>query len=109
MIFFKNVVPNYSLFSFSDDLHCHWKDCEGFTETLPELRRHILLHAFHTKIKCHGANLQISKKISGCSLGIDSRNIIPELPEPLVCLWEDCSVRIWSSTLSKLNDYLKML
>ncbi|KFM58772.1 Histone H4 transcription factor, partial [Stegodyphus mimosarum] len=73
------------------DLHCHWKDCEGFTENLPELRRHILLHAFHTKIKCYGRNLQQRKKMPNCSLSIQSRNIIPELPEPLVCCWENCS------------------
>ncbi|XP_054720081.1 histone H4 transcription factor-like [Uloborus diversus] len=73
-----------------DDLHCHWKDCEGFTENLAELRRHILLHAFHAKIKCHGRNLQLRKNIPNCTLGIQSRNIIPELPDPLVCYWESC-------------------
>lgn len=77
-----------------DDLHCHWKDCEGFTENLSELRRHILLHAFHTKIKCHGRNLQIQKNMPDCNLSIHSRNIIPELPEPLICAWDGCEVCI---------------
>uniref|UniRef100_A0A2L2YFX7 Histone H4 transcription factor n=1 Tax=Parasteatoda tepidariorum TaxID=114398 RepID=A0A2L2YFX7_PARTP len=74
------------------DLHCHWKDCEGFTESLPELRRHIYFHAFHTKIKYHGFNLQLQKKLPNCSASIHSRNIVPELPDPLICGWVDCLV-----------------
>lgn len=72
------------------DLHCHWKDCEAFTETLPDLYRHILFHAFHTKIKCYGKNLQRRKELPSCTLDAVSRNVIPELPDPLICTWDDC-------------------
>ncbi|GIY21125.1 histone H4 transcription factor [Caerostris extrusa] len=95
-IFLCHITKEHLTKLNADDLHCHWKDCEGFTETLPELRRHILLHGFHAKIKCYGANFQIRKNISNCLSSIQSRNIVPELPEPLICCWEDCMLEFES-------------
>lgn len=89
-IFLSHIVNTHLTNLTPGDLHCHWKDCEGFTDNLSELRRHILLHAFHSKIKCYGANLQARKNIPNCLSSIQSRNIIPELPEPLICCWEEC-------------------
>ncbi|CAL1286144.1 unnamed protein product [Larinioides sclopetarius] len=91
-IFLSHIATEHLTKVNSDDLHCHWKDCEGFTDNLPELRRHILLHAFHSKIKCYGANLQARKNIPNCLSSAQSRNIVPELPEPLVCCWEECGM-----------------
>ncbi|KAG8188839.1 hypothetical protein JTE90_004650 [Oedothorax gibbosus] len=91
-IFIDHITTEHLTKLDSNDLHCHWEDCEGFMDNLPEFRRHILLHAFHSKIKCYGANLQDRRKLSSCLLSIQSRNIVPELPEPLICGWDDCTI-----------------
>lgn len=94
--FIDHIAQEHLINLHAGDLQCHWKDCQGFTGSLPELRRHILLHAFHTKIKCHGQNIQILRNIPNCTLSNSSRNIIPELPEPLMCCWDACSVEFES-------------
>ncbi len=54
--------------------------------------RHIYYHAYHTKIKCLGANLIEKLALQGCQLDPQTRNSVPELSEPIVCYWEHCGV-----------------
>lgn len=71
---------------------CLWEEC-GFNSTdQKESIRHIYYHAYHTKIKCLGANLIEKHALQGCQLDPQTRNTVPELTEPLTCRWEDCSI-----------------
>lgn len=71
--------------------NCFWREC-GFcsSEGIEELRRHIFFHCFHTKLKQLGQQvLDDQPKINKCTIGV-GRNIIPDIPDNFVCLWEDC-------------------
>lgn len=54
--------------------------------------RHIYYHAYHTKIKCLGANLIEKLALQGCQLDPQTRNSVPELSEPIICAWEGCQL-----------------
>ncbi|XP_008331190.1 histone H4 transcription factor [Cynoglossus semilaevis] len=75
-----------------DEKNCLWKDC-GFIslDCHDELRRHLFFHCYHTKLKSMGQQmLDAQPKLGRCSIGYHNRNIIPELPDNFICLWEDC-------------------
>lgn len=71
---------------------CLWRDC-GFcsVEGSEELRRHVFFHCYHTKLKQLGQQvLSAHPEIGNCSIAYHNRNIIPEIPDNFVCLWEEC-------------------
>ena len=70
---------------------CAWEDCGFETSDQREMLRHIYYHAYHTKIKCFGANLIEKLALQGCQLDPHTRNAVPELSEALTCLWDDCT------------------
>lgn len=77
----------------SEGIHsCLWRDC-GFCSSeqgLEELRRHVFFHCFHTKLKQLGQQVLDNRPdLNRCIIGV-GRNIIPDIPEDFVCLWEDC-------------------
>ncbi|KAM9333057.1 histone H4 transcription factor-like [Pholidichthys leucotaenia] len=72
--------------------NCLWRDC-GFCsmEGLDELRQHLFFHCYHTKLKQLGQQmLHGQPELGTCSIACHNRNIIPEIPDNFVCLWEDC-------------------
>ncbi|KAM9333364.1 histone H4 transcription factor [Pholidichthys leucotaenia] len=72
--------------------NCLWRDC-GFCsmEGFDELRRHLFFHCYHTKLKQLGQQmLNAQPELGTCSIAYHNRNIIPEIPDNFVCLWEDC-------------------
>lgn len=71
---------------------CMWEDCGFETFDQKEMIRHIYYHAYHTKIKCLGANLIEKLALQGCQLDPQTRNAVPELSEPLICSWDDCKL-----------------
>ncbi|GAA6103322.1 histone H4 transcription factor [Tachysurus ichikawai] len=79
-----------------DEVHsCLWQDC-GFcsVECDGELLRHMLFHCYHTKLKQWGsAMLKAHPDMGNCSVGLQNRNIVPEVQESFLCLWEHCEVR----------------
>ncbi|KAF3840732.1 hypothetical protein F7725_006594 [Dissostichus mawsoni] len=71
---------------------CLWRDC-GFcsVEGPQEMRRHLFFHCYHTKLKQLGQQvLNTRPKIGTCSIGYQNRNVIPEIPDNFICLWEEC-------------------
>ncbi|NXG60368.1 HINFP factor, partial [Hemiprocne comata] len=71
---------------------CLWQEC-GFCslESSADLVRHVYFHCYHTKLKQWGLQaLQSQSGLSHCQLDIQSRNIIPEIQENFLCLWEYC-------------------
>ncbi|KAI5615530.1 histone H4 transcription factor, partial [Silurus asotus] len=73
---------------------CLWQDC-GFcsVEFDGELLRHMLFHCYHTKLKQWGlAMLKAHPKTGDCSVGLQNRNIVPEVQESFLCLWEHCEM-----------------
>ncbi|XP_057373013.1 histone H4 transcription factor-like [Daphnia carinata] len=73
-------------------LTCIWEDCGFETSDQKEIIRHIYYHAYHTKIKCLGANLIEKLALQGCQLDPQTRNSVPELSGPLICYWDDCKL-----------------
>ncbi|XP_033996476.1 histone H4 transcription factor [Trematomus bernacchii] len=72
--------------------NCLWRDC-GFCsmEGPEEMRRHLFFHCYHTKLKQLGQQvLNTRPKIGTCAIGYQNRNIIPEIPDNFICLWEEC-------------------
>uniref|UniRef100_A0A3B5B6Z8 Histone H4 transcription factor n=1 Tax=Stegastes partitus TaxID=144197 RepID=A0A3B5B6Z8_9TELE len=75
-----------------EEKNCFWRDC-GFcsVEGSEELRRHLFFHCYHTKLKQLGQQvLNAQPEIGSCSIAYHNRNIIPEIPDNFICLWEDC-------------------
>lgn len=72
--------------------NCLWTDC-GFcsVDGPEELRRHLLFHCYHTKLKQLGQQvLDTQPELGSCSIAYHNRNIIPEIPDNFTCLWEEC-------------------
>ncbi|GAB1294114.1 Histone H4 transcription factor [Apodemus speciosus] len=56
-----------------------------------DLIRHVYFHCYHTKLKQWGLQaLQSQADLSPCILDCQSRNIIPDIPDHFLCLWEHC-------------------
>lgn len=83
----------------AEEYTCLWQDC-GFCslESSADLVRHVYFHCYHTKLKQWGLRaLQSQADVSHCQLDFQSRNIIPEIQENFLCLWEYCEVRAGGS------------
>lgn len=79
----------------AEEYTCLWQEC-GFCspESSADLVRHVYFHCYHTKLKQWGLRaLQSQSDVSHCQLDFQSRNIIPEIQENFLCLWEYCEVR----------------
>ncbi|KAM6998724.1 histone H4 transcription factor [Passerculus sandwichensis] len=75
-----------------EEYTCLWQDC-GFCSpaSSAELVRHVYFHCYHTKLKQWGLRaLQGQAELSHCQLDFQSHNIIPEIQESFLCLWEYC-------------------
>nr|XP_060643457.1 histone H4 transcription factor [Anolis sagrei ordinatus]XP_060643458.1 histone H4 transcription factor [Anolis sagrei ordinatus] len=75
-----------------EEYSCLWQEC-GFCspENPAELVRHVYFHCYHTKLKQWGLQaLQSQSDLTPCQLDFQSRNIIPEIQENFLCLWEYC-------------------
>ncbi|XP_042333366.1 histone H4 transcription factor isoform X1 [Sceloporus undulatus] len=75
-----------------EEYSCLWQEC-GFCspESPTELIRHVYFHCYHTKLKQWGLQaLQSQSDLTPCQLDFQSRNIIPEIQENFLCLWEYC-------------------
>ncbi|XP_066495450.1 histone H4 transcription factor isoform X1 [Tiliqua scincoides] len=75
-----------------EEYACLWQEC-GFCapESPADLIRHVYFHCYHTKLKQWGLHaLQSQSDLTPCQLDFQSRNIIPEIQENFLCLWEYC-------------------
>nr|XP_033774951.1 histone H4 transcription factor isoform X3 [Geotrypetes seraphini] len=75
-----------------EEFSCLWQEC-GFCspESSADLTRHVYFHCYHTKLKQWGQQaLESQPDLGCCLLDFQSRNIIPEIQENFVCLWEHC-------------------
>ena len=81
---------------FQGERNCLWRDCGFYSVEGPEeMRRHLFFHCYHTKLKQLGQQvLNTRPKIGTCSIGYQNRNIIPEIPDNFICLWEECEVSL---------------
>ncbi|KAL5020417.1 hypothetical protein ScPMuIL_003309 [Solemya velum] len=70
---------------------CHWRECGSqVVGSYLDFLRHAYFHVFHVKIKSIGSYLINKTGTRGCLLDNSSRNLIPELPERLLCGWKHC-------------------
>ncbi|XP_045621239.1 histone H4 transcription factor [Procambarus clarkii] len=79
-----------------DGYLCHWRECWFACSTKEERYRHVYFHAFHAKVKSIGAVL-MEERHKECILDSSGRNMVPEIPEPFQCMWEDCVLRFVSA------------
>lgn len=89
------LPPSTFCFPSPEEYACLWQEC-GFCspESPAELVRHVYFHCYHTKLKQWGLHaLQSQSDLTPCQLDFQSRNIIPEIQENFLCLWEYCEVR----------------
>lgn len=80
--------------SAGEEFSCLWQEC-GFCslDSSADLVRHVYFHCYHTKLKQWGLQaLQSQADLSPCILDFHSRNIIPDIPDHFLCLWEHCEV-----------------
>ncbi|KAK0074127.1 hypothetical protein PV325_008739 [Microctonus aethiopoides] len=68
---------------------CKWKNCDCQNENSAEITRHVNYHAYHTKLKCIGANIRGRIKLPKCQREITTTNVF-NLSVPLICQWEEC-------------------
>uniref|UniRef100_A0A8C5N4W5 Histone H4 transcription factor n=1 Tax=Leptobrachium leishanense TaxID=445787 RepID=A0A8C5N4W5_9ANUR len=75
-----------------DDFCCLWLECGFFSPDNPvDLARHIYFHCYHTKLKQLGLQaLQSQPDLTPCQLDGQTRNLIPELHDNFVCMWDQC-------------------
>lgn len=81
-------------FSAEEEFSCLWQEC-GFCslDDSADLIRHVYFHCYHTKLKQWGLQaLQSQADLSPCILDFQSRNIVPDIPDHFLCLWEHCEV-----------------
>ncbi|KAH0539269.1 histone H4 transcription factor [Cotesia glomerata] len=67
---------------------CKWKHCGYENDSTPVIIKHVNYHAYHTKLKCIGANLRSKIKLPKCqrerlAVTFDSSVL-------LICDWEEC-------------------
>ncbi|XP_061607771.1 histone H4 transcription factor [Phyllopteryx taeniolatus] len=72
--------------------NCLWRDCGFFSVEGPEeFRRHLFFHCYHTKLKQLGQQaLDGQAEIGTCTFGYQNHNIVPEIPDNFICLWNEC-------------------
>ncbi|KAH9504286.1 hypothetical protein Btru_064540 [Bulinus truncatus] len=72
---------------------CPWRECNATIQgQMDDFSRHIFYHTFHQYLKFLGLHIQKVDKLNSCTLDTSSRNVIPELPEKLMCRWSDCGL-----------------
>ncbi|XP_046687381.1 histone H4 transcription factor-like [Homalodisca vitripennis] len=69
---------------------CLWAECTYLTGGVNEIQRHVTYHSYHTKLKIIGEKVQQQWNLPKCRYGKETRNMIPEKIDPMVCEWEDC-------------------
>ncbi|KAJ8683240.1 hypothetical protein QAD02_019032 [Eretmocerus hayati] len=75
---------------------CLWSGCTYESNVDVDIMRHVNFHAFHTKIKCLGANVRKRIKLPKCRRDTDWKNILDSLP-PHECHWEDCNGKCFNN------------
>uniref|UniRef100_A0A1B6MJB9 C2H2-type domain-containing protein n=1 Tax=Graphocephala atropunctata TaxID=36148 RepID=A0A1B6MJB9_9HEMI len=69
---------------------CLWAECNYLTGGVNEIQRHVTYHSYHTKLKNIGEKVVEEWNLPKCMYGSETRNMIPEKIDPMVCEWEDC-------------------
>ena len=85
---------NSAEWSLMTPLACNWSECHWEVRGSPdEYCRHVLFHAYHTRLKCLGAFAVISEGLRQCSFDVETQNLLPDLSEPFLCRWESCGMQ----------------
>lgn len=95
---------------------CQWRGCrENGITAESQFKLHLSFHAFHSKLMAWGSlvleelnHRQEQNYI--CTLSSTNRNVLPEVPEYLICLWKDCSSGNFddiSSFFAHVEDHVK--
>uniref|UniRef100_A0A2C9GVP3 C2H2-type domain-containing protein n=1 Tax=Anopheles epiroticus TaxID=199890 RepID=A0A2C9GVP3_9DIPT len=72
---------------------CEWDLCEYSTADGFEFTGHVHYHAYHTKLKVHGASLHKLAKLPPCCMDSRMRNTITNQAVTFQCEWDTCTER----------------
>ncbi|XP_035902327.1 LOW QUALITY PROTEIN: histone H4 transcription factor [Anopheles stephensi] len=72
---------------------CEWDLCGFVTSDDHEYTGHVHYHAYHTKLKVHGASVQMLAKLPSCNNDSRVRNTITNFPVTFRCEWDVCKER----------------
>lgn len=83
-----------AVMSLLKPLTCGWMECHWEVRGNPdEFCRHVLFHAYHSKLKCLGAFAVISEGMRQCSFEVENQNLLPDVSETFICKWESCGMQ----------------
>ena len=72
---------------------CGWFGCSWeIRGNQKEFTRHVLFHAYHSKLKCLGAFAIIADKLKQCSFDVETQDLLPDLSDPFLCKFESCGM-----------------
>ncbi|XP_023708960.1 histone H4 transcription factor [Cryptotermes secundus] len=74
----------------ADVYACLWESCGFESSDSNEIVRHVNFHSYHTKIKCIGSNILARSRLPACTFIQVGKNLVPDLPDPFTCCWDDC-------------------
>ncbi|NP_001086079.1 histone H4 transcription factor L homeolog [Xenopus laevis] len=74
-----------------DEYCCLWLGCGFFSPDRADFVRHVYFHCYHTRLKQYGLQaLQSQPDLNPCQLDTQTCNVIPELQDGFICLWDQC-------------------
>eukprot|EP00795_Rhopilema_esculentum_P015510 gene15510-6773_t len=77
-------------------LKCLWFECQSeIRRSVGEFTRHVMFHAYHSKLKCLGAFIVIAEKLRQCSFDVETQDLLPDLSDPFLCRWESCGLEFY--------------
>ncbi|XP_052867799.1 histone H4 transcription factor [Anopheles cruzii] len=94
--YFQHIERHAAKASVNGDgcFACLWDLCDFVADNLDELVSHVHYHGYHTKLKVHGASLNILLKIHKCNYDSRMRNTITSRRITFECEWEGCGEHI---------------
>eukprot|EP00794_Sanderia_malayensis_P014400 gene14400-15899_t len=80
----------------NNNYKCAWNNCywEAAVGNVDEFTRHVMFHAYHSRLKCLGAFEIILQGVNQCSLNVETPDLLPEVGEPFLCKWDTCGMNL---------------
>ncbi len=74
---------------------CLWNECSWEVRgEHEEFSRHVMFHAYHSRLKCLGAFEMLIGNANQCELDADTQDLLPNVSQPFLCKWESCGLSL---------------
>ena len=72
---------------------CLWNGCSWeISSNKEQYTRHVMFHAYHSKLKCLGAFEIILENANQCKLDLENQDLLPDISDAFQCKWESCGM-----------------